>query len=186
MAGQDPILAGMPGRYATALFELAQEGKALEKVAKDLDQIRAMLEGSSDLDRLVKSPVFSTDEQSRALGAVFKKVKISKLTANFVGLITSNRRLFAIGDMIKAYAMLLAQHRGEITAEVTSAAKLSVKQVNTVKSELKALVGRDVKLDAYVDPSLLGGLIVKVGSRMVDNSLKTKLDSLKIAMKEVG
>lgn len=176
----------MPGRYATALFELALEGKSLDKISKELKKIQALLEGSSDLDRLVKSPVFSTDEQMRALSAVLKKVKISSLTMNFVGLITSNRRLFAIQDMIKAFGMLLAQHRGEITAEVTSATKLSTKQVNVVKSELKAVVGRDVKLDARVDASLLGGLIVKVGSRMVDNSLKTKLDSLKIAMKEVG
>tara|TARA_R110002110_G_scaffold94273_1_gene244668 strand:+ start:176 stop:706 length:531 start_codon:yes stop_codon:yes gene_type:complete len=176
----------MPGRYATALFELALEGTALDKISKDLGAIEEMLENSSDLDRLVKSPVFSTDEQIRAISAVFKKVKISKLTLNFISLITSNRRLFALSDMIKAYAMLLAQHRGEISAEVTSAAKLSTKQMNAVKSELKAVVGRDVKLVPHVDPSLLGGLIVKVGSRMVDNSLKTKLDGLKIAMKEVG
>jgi len=176
----------MPGRYATALFELAQEGKSLDKVSKDLETIQEMLENSSDLDRLVKSPVFSTDEQMRALSAVFKKVKVSKLTLNFVSLITSNRRLFAISDMVKAYRMLLAQHRGEITAEVTSATKLTTKQINAVKSELKAVVGRDVKLVSHIDASLLGGLIVKIGSRMVDNSLKTKLDSLKIAMKEVG
>jgi len=186
VAGQDPILAGMPGRYATALFELALEGKALDKTSKDLDTIEEMLENSSDLDRLVKSPVFSTDEQMRALNAVFKKVKISRLSLNFVNLITSNRRLFALQDMIKAYAMLLAQHRGEISAEVTSATRLTTHQMNAVKSELKAVVGRDVKLVPHVDASILGGLIVKVGSRMVDNSLKTKLDSLKIAMKEVG
>ena len=146
MAGQDPILAGMPGRYATALFELALEDKTLDGISKDLGKIEEMLENSSDLDRLVKSPVFSTDEQMRALGAVFKKVKISKLTQNFVSLITANRRLFALSDMIKAFSMLLAQHRGEITAEVTSASKLSTKQMNAVKSELKAVVGRDVKL----------------------------------------
>ncbi len=176
----------MPGRYATALFELALESKSLDSISKDLGKIQEMLESSEDLNRLVKSPVFSTDEQMRALNAVFKKVKISKLTLNFVSLITSNRRLFALPDMIKAFSMLLAQHRGEITAEVTSASKLTTKQMNAVKSELKAVVGRDVKLVPHVDASLLGGLIVKVGSRMVDNSLKTKLDGLKIAMKEVG
>ena len=186
MAGQDPLLAGMPGRYATALFELAQEGKALTKVEKDLKTLADMLANSADLARLVHSPVFSTEEQSRALDAVFKKVKVSKLTANFVGLITENRRLFAINDMIKAFAMLLAQHRGEITAEVTSASKLTAKQTKEIKTELKAVVGRDVKLVSHVDASLLGGLIVKVGSRMVDSSLKTKLEGLKIAMKEVG
>lgn len=186
MAGQDPILAGVPGRYATALFELALEGKSLDKISKDLTQIQKMLDSSKDLDRLVKSPVFSTEEQMKAITALLKKAKITTLTKNFVSLITANRRLFAISDMIKAYGMLLSQHRGEITAEVTSASKLTVKQMNAVKSELKAVVGRDVKLDAHIDASLLGGLIVKVGSRMVDNSLKTKLDSLKIAMKEVG
>ncbi len=176
----------MPGRYATALFELALESKSLDGISKDLGKIQEMLESSPDLDRLVKSPVFSTGEQLRALSTVFKKVKISKLTLNFVSLITSNRRLFAIEDMIKAFSMLLAQHRGEITAEVTSATKLTTKQMNAVKAELKAVVGRDVKLVPHVDASLLGGLIVKVGSRMVDSSLKTKLDGLKIAMKEVG
>jgi len=176
----------MPGRYATALFELALEGKSLDKISKDLEKIQDMLKNSSDLDRLVKSPVFSTDEQMRALTAIFKKVKISKISMNFISLITANRRLFAIADMIKAFGMLLSQHRGEITAEVTSATKLTTKQINAVKSELKAVVGRDVKLDAHIDSSLLGGLIVKVGSRMVDNSLKTKLEGLKIAMKEVG
>jgi len=176
----------MPGRYATALFELALESKSLDRISKDLESIQEMLGSSTDLDNLVKSPVFTTDEQMRALNAILKKAKISRLTMNFISLITSNRRLFAIQDMIKAYRILLAQHRGEITAEVTSAGKLTPKQINAVKSELKSVVGRDVKLDARIDSSLLGGLIVKVGSRMVDNSLKTKLDSLKIAMKEVG
>ncbi len=186
MSNQGEHISGMPGRYARALFDLALEGKALDKVAKDLGAIQAMIDGSDDFKRLVKSPVFTADEQKNSILAVLKKAKIKGLAVNFVGLVAENRRLFAIEPMIKAYNSLLADHRGEISAEITSAHALSAKQVKDLKASLKSVVGRDVNLETNIDESLLGGLIVKVGSRMVDNSLRSKLDNLKIAMKEVG
>lgn len=173
----------MPGRYATALFELAQEAKSLDQVAGDLDTFKKMLDESDDLVRLVRSPVFAAHEQIRALDALFAKASIKGLAANFIRLVARNQRLFAIADMIADYRALLAAQRGEISAEVTSADKLSAQQVSRLKAELKAAVGRDVLLAQKVDPAILGGLIVKVGSRMVDSSLATKLNTLKVAMK---
>lgn len=176
----------MPGRYATALFELAEAGKTFDEVDQDLGRFGEMMDSSEELVRLVRSPVFSADEQGRAVGAVLDKAEIGGLTGNFIKLVARNRRLFAIRDMIKAYRALLAEHRGEVTAEVTSAEKLSDAQLDALKAKLKSSIGRDVKVDTQIDASLLGGLVVKVGSRMVDSSLRTKLQSLKIAMKEVG
>ncbi len=186
MSGENPIIAGMAGRYATALFELALEDNKLEQVERDLSAFQAMLDTSDDLERLVRSPVFSADEQQRALTALLDKAGFSGLTANFLNLIARNRRLFAVRDMIKGFRTLLAHHRGEMTAEVTSAVALSDDQMATLKETLKSAVGQDVQIDTQVDAALLGGLVVKVGSRMIDNSIRTKLNNLKIAMKEVG
>ncbi len=186
MSGQDPNIAGMPGRYAMALFELASDSDALETVEADLGAFQSMLNDSDDLRRLVGSPVFTAEEQTRAITALLEKSEIGLLTANFVRLVARNRRLFAVGDMIKAYRALLARHRGEVTAEVTSADALSDSQADALKESLKAAVGSNVQVQTQIDASLLGGLIVKVGSRMVDSSLRTKLQSLNIAMKEVG
>lgn len=186
MSGADPITAGMAGRYATALFELAAEAKKLKVVESDLKAFGAMLESSADLERLVRSPVFSADEQQRALAAILKKAGIKGLTANFMGLVAGNRRLFAIRDMIRAFTALLARHRGEVSAAVTSASKLTTAQTRALKAELKAAIGQEIKISTQVDPALLGGLVVKVGSRMIDTSLRTKLNNLKFAMKEVG
>ncbi len=186
MAAQESTVEGVSGRYATALFELALEAKSLDEVGSDLDGFQAMLDDSADLLRLVRSPVFSANDQNRAVRAVVDKAGIGGLASNFIGLVAKNRRLFAVSDMIRDYRKLLAAHRGEVTAEVTSAEKLSDAQVTALKAALKEKVGRDVLLDAQVDPALLGGLVVKVGSRMIDTSLRTKLNNLKIAMKEVG
>lgn len=186
MAGEDPIIAGMAGRYALALFELALEGRKLKAVEADLKTFAELLDGSKDLQRLVRSPVFSADQQSRAVAAIAKKAKISALTTNFLQLIAQNRRLFAVSDMIRAFNALAARHRGEVTAEVTSANKLSAEQTSALKAALKSAVGQEVQITSQVDPVLLGGLVVKVGSRMIDTSLKTKLDNLQFAMKEVG
>lgn len=186
MAGEDPIIAGMAGRYALALFELALETKKLKKVEADLNAFAAMLEGSTDLQRLVRSPVFSAGDQQNAIAAIAKKAKISGITANFLELIAQNRRLFAVSDMIRAFHALTARHRGEVTAEVTSANALSTDQTKALKASLKAAIGQDVQLTSHVDAALLGGLVVKVGSRMIDTSLKTKLDNLQFALKEVG
>lgn len=185
MAGEDPIISGMAGRYATALFELARDNKAVDAVKKDLDQFDALANGSADLNRLVRSPVFGADEQLKALSAILAKVGITGLAANFLRVITTNRRLFAVRDMIRAYRALVARHKGEVTAQVTVAEKLNDKNLDALKSALKSVTGgKDIDLEVEVDPAIIGGLIVKVGSRMVDSSLRTKLNSIKFAMKE--
>lgn len=185
MAGEDPIISGMAGRYATALFELAREEKAIDAVKKDLEQFDAMIAGSADLNRLVRSPVFDADEQLKALSAVLDKAGIKGLAANFLRVITTNRRLFAVRDMIRAYRALAARLRGEVGAQVTVAEKLSDKNMDALKDALKSVTGgKDIDLDVRIDPAIIGGLIVKVGSRMVDSSLRTKLNAIKIAMKE--
>jgi F-type H+-transporting ATPase subunit delta len=176
----------MPGRYATALFELASEADAIDQIESDFDGFDRMLDDSPDLTRLVRSPVFSTHQQIRALGAVLEAAGAAELTSNFLKLVARNRRLFAVRDMIAAFRMLVAAHRGEVSAEVVSAHELSPDQVRALKAELKAAGDREVKLTQRVDPAILGGLIVKVGSRMIDNSLRTKLQSLKLAMKGTG
>jgi len=173
-------------RYANALFELAVEQDSLDSIAADIDAFGGLLEESPDLVRLVRSPVFSTEEQSRALGAVLGKAGIGGMVRNFVALVAANRRAFALRDMVRGFRQLVAAHRGEATADVASAEALSDKQVESLKAALKSVVGKDVSLNATVDPSLIGGLVVKMGSRMIDTSLKTKLNSLRIAMKEVG
>ncbi len=184
VAGEEPIVAGMAGRYATALFDLAQEANALDAVAKDLNSLRGLIDGSDDMKRLVRSPVFTADEQTGAINAILDRLSVHALTRKFVGLVAKNRRLFALRDMARAYAALLAKHRGEMTATVTSAHPLSDAQVTSLKATLKQSFKLDVNLTTDVDPALLGGLVVKVGSRMIDTSLKTKLDNLQLAMKE--
>ncbi|HXG78260.1 MAG TPA: F0F1 ATP synthase subunit delta [Methyloceanibacter sp.] len=186
MAGERDTTSGVAGRYATALFELALEQRLLDVVASDLDRFNQALDASNDLMRLVKSPVFSAEEQTKALAAVLGRIGIGGLARNFLLLASRNRRLFAVPDMIRAFRSLLARHRGETSATVIAAAKLTDAQTAALKQALKAALGKEVLLEERIDPSLLGGLIVKVGSRMVDSSLRTKLNSLKVAMKEVG
>ena len=185
VAGKDPIISGMAGRYATALFELALENKAVDAVKKDLDQFDALIADSADLNRLVRSPVFDADDQLKALSAILSKAGITGIAANFLRVITANRRLFAVRDMIRAYRAMVARHKGEVTAHVTVAEKLSDTNLDALKSTLKSVTSsKDIELDVKVDPAIIGGLIVKVGSRMVDSSLRTKLNSIKLAMKE--
>jgi F-type H+-transporting ATPase subunit delta len=173
----------MPGRYASALFDLANEDGKVAEVEADLTNFSKLLDMSPDLRRMVASPVFSAEDQQRAVSAILEKAGISGLTANFFNLIARNRRLFAAPAMITAYKALAARHRGEVTAEVTSAVALNDEQISELKSTLKSTVGKDVQLDMRVDPAILGGLIVKVGSRMVDSSLRTKLNGLRIGLK---
>jgi F-type H+-transporting ATPase subunit delta len=168
------------------LFELAQEQSQLQPVENDLNSIQAMLDESSDLMRMVRSPVFSADDQLKALDALLGQAGIGGLALNFVKLIVRNRRLFALPDMIKAFRTLAAGARGEVEADVASATALNDSQLQALKETLKASIGKDVQINASVDPSLLGGLVVKVGSRMIDSSLRTKLSTLKLRMKEVG
>ena len=175
----------MAGRYAHALFDLARDEKQLDAVKSDLENFDKLIGESRDLERLVRSPVFGADEQRRALSAVLDKVGIKGLAANFLRVITTNRRLFAVRDMIRAYRALVARHKGEVTAQVTVAEKLNDKNLDALKSALKSVTGgKDIDLEVEVDPAIIGGLIVKVGSRMVDSSLRTKLNSIKFAMKE--
>ena len=175
----------MAGRYGNALFELALENNADDAVKADLDRFDAMIADSSDLNRLVRSPVFDADSQLRALAAILDKAGIKGLAANFLRVITTNRRLFAVRDMIRAYRVLAARHKGEVTAEVTVAEPLSDKNLDALRDALKSVTGgKEIDFDVKVEPAIIGGLIVKVGSRMVDSSLRTKLNAIKIAMKE--
>ncbi len=177
---------GLAGRYASALFDLADAEKALDAVAEDLSVLGLMIDESDDLRRLLRSPVISRQEQGNALLAVMEKAGMNQLTQNFTGVIAQNRRLFALQDMIGAYQAILAAYRGETTAEVVSAKELTDAQKTALSDALKKAVGTNVSVDAKVDPGLLGGLIVKVGSQMVDSSLNTKLQQLRLAMKGVG
>jgi F-type H+-transporting ATPase subunit delta len=174
----------MAGRYATALFDLAREQKAVEAVKGDLDRFDALVAGSEDLRRLVRSPVFSADDQIRALKAVLGQAGIAGLAANFLLLVASNRRLFAVRDMVKAYAVLVARHKGEVAAHVTVAEPLSDAHLAALKDALKSVTKREVQVDVNVEPAIIGGLIVKLGSRMVDSSLRTKLNAIRFAIKE--
>ena len=186
MAAEDPSVSGVSGRYATALFELARDEKSIDAVKADLDRFAAMLAESDDLKRLVRSPVFTADAQAKALGAVLDKAEISGIAANFLKVLTVNRRLFAVSDVIRAFNALVAKFRGEATADVTVADALSEKNLDALKVALKSVTGKDVTLNVNVDPSIIGGLVLKLGSRMVDSSLRTKLNSIKHAMKEAG
>ena len=187
MAGEEPIISGMAGRYATALFELALDNNAVDAVRADLDRFDALVAESEDLRRLVRSPVFAADAQGKALGAVLDRAGIGGVTAQFLKVVTANRRLFAVRDMIRAYRALVARHHGEVSAQVTVAEPLSDAHRAAITDALKSVTGKDhVGLDVKVDPAIIGGLVVKLGSRMVDSSLRTKLNSIKHAMKEVG
>jgi len=174
----------MAGRYATALFDLAREGNAIDAVKADLERFDALLAESPDLTRMVRSPVFSAAEQLQALAAVLERAGIGGLAAKFLKLVTTNRRLFAVRDMIKGYRELVAEHKGEATAEVTVAERLKDEHVAALRSALKTVSGKDVDLDIRIDPSIIGGLVVKLGSRMVDTSLRTRLNAIRHAMKE--
>lgn len=177
----------MAGRYATALFELALDDKAVDAVKGDLDAFDAMIAGSPDLDRLVRSPVFGAEEQRKALAAVLDKAGIGGLAAKFLLLVVAKRRLFAVRSMMQGYRALVAKYKGEVTAEVTVAERLSDNHLDALKGALKSVTGgKAVDLNVKIDPTIIGGLVVKLGSRMVDSSLRTKLNAIKHAMKEAG
>jgi len=184
VAGENGIVSGMAGRYATALFELALESKAVDPVQSDLKAFAALVASSPDLQRLVRSPVFSADEQARALDAVLDKASISGIARNLLRVVAANRRLFAVDQIIRGFNRLVAAHKGEVTAEVTVAEPLNDARLAEIRDALKSVTAKDVTIDLIVDPSIIGGIKVKVGSRMVDASLRTKLNSIKFAMKE--
>ena len=186
MAAEDPSVSGVSGRYATALFELARDEKSIDAVKADLDRFEAMLADSADLKRLVRSPVFSAGEQTKALTAILDKAEIAGTSAKYLKVLTANRRLFAVAAVVRDFRALVARFKGEATADVTVAEALSDKNLDALKTALKAVTGKDVALNVKIDPSIIGGLVLKLGSRMVDSSLRTKLNSIKHAMKEAG
>jgi F-type H+-transporting ATPase subunit delta len=178
--------SGLAGRYAQALFDLATERSALDAVAADLNALSKMLHDSAEFARLVKSPVIKRGAAGKAMAALAKSAGFNALTSNFLGLLAKNRRLFELTAMIKAFHELLADSRGEVAAEVVSAQPLSEKHLAAVADALKASTGAKIALSSRVDPALLGGMVVRVGSRMVDSSLRTKLSKLELAMKGIA
>ena len=187
MADESEHVSGVAGRYASALYALADEQRQTAEVAASLATIQTMIGESPDLQRLVRSPAFSSIDQTKALDAIMAKAGITGIAANFVRLVAAKRRLFALSDMIRDYNKLYDLARGLTRAEVTSAAALSDAQIAALKDQLRGTSGgKDVELSVKVDPAIIGGLIVKLGSRMVDGSLRTKLNAIRTAMKEVG
>ena len=186
MAKSSSPVSGIAERYAGSLYELAVQSSTVDQVEADLSRFEALLSESDDLSRMIKSPVFSAEEQFKAIVAIADKAGITGLVGNFLRVVAQNRRLFAVASMIKAFRAIAAQARGEVAADVTSAHPLSTAQQDELKATLKGVTGKDVAIAASVDPTLLGGLVVKIGSRQIDTSLRTKLNSLKLALKEVG
>lgn len=185
MAAQSTGLSDIAKRYATALFDLALERDQLDVVAADLDALAQLLDNSEDLDRLVRSPVISRGDQGRGIDAIADNGGLSELVRSFLGIMAQKRRLFVLGAAISEFRRLLAEHKGEVAAEVTSAQPLKPEHEAAVRAALKDVVGREVALETNVDPSLIGGLVIKVGSRMMDNTVRTKLTNIELAMKGV-
>jgi F-type H+-transporting ATPase subunit delta len=179
-------ISGLAKRYAGALFDLARDAKSVDAVAADLARFESLITDNHDVAQLVRSPIFSAEQQERAVAAVLAKAGISGLAANFIRLVAANRRLFALPDMILGFRQLVAKAKGIVPIEVQLAQLPSPAMLETIKTALKQVAKNDVDVDVVIDPSLIGGLIVKMGSRMVDASLKTKLQSIHIAMKEAG
>src|SRR6266516_5764383 len=184
VAGEHATISGMAGRYATALFELAREQNGIDRVKVDLDRFEALVDEVADLARLLRSPVFSAEEQTRALSGVLDRAGIDGLAANVLKLLGTNRRLFAALDVARGYRALVAKHKGEVSAEMTLAEQPSETHLAAIKDALAAVTKKDVQMKVKVEHSLIGGLVVKLGSRMVDSSLRTKLNAIKVAMKE--
>ena len=186
MAAGTSLTGGLAGRYASALFELGVESNALDEIASDLKSVKVMIAESEDLQRLLRNPVLTRDEQLTAINAVLDLAGIGDLIKRFVGTVAHNRRLFVLDQMIDAFGEMFAEHRGEITAAIASAKPLSDEQVSALSSTLAELMGQEVKLDTTVDADLIGGLVVRMGSRMFDSSIRTKLQKLELAMKGVA
>ncbi len=180
------ISTGIAERYATAILELAKDGKSIAKIESDLDSLESALADSDDFRALISSPLYSRDQQAAAIDAIAKKMKLSPTMANSVRLMAIKRRLFVLPQLASALRGLIAEEKGEVTAEITAAKSLTKAQQDKLAKTLKASVGKDVKINLSVDESLIGGLIVQVGSKMVDTSIRSKLHNLQNAMKEVG
>jgi len=178
------FVSGVAGRYASALFDLARENRAMDAIGADLDRFDELYKESPDLQRLVRSPVFTAEEQVKAISAVLERAGIGGIAGNFVRLVASNRRLFALPDMIRAYRTLVADAKGIVRAEVRLAEKPSDRVLDEIRAALRDVAKAEVDMDVRIDPSLIGGLVVRMGSRMVDASLRTKLNHIRLAMRE--
>ena len=183
-AKEGPLLSGVAARYASALFEVAEEARAVDAVGADLDTFERLIQESPDLARLVRNPIFTAEEQERAVTAILSRVGVGGLTANFIRLVASKRRLFALPDMIRAYRRLVSDAKGIVQAQVVLAERPSDGVMNDIKAALREVAKADIDLDVRIDPSLIGGMIVKIGSRMVDASVRTKLNSIRLSLKE--
>ncbi len=183
-ASDGPGVSGVAERYASAIFELARDAGTIDAVGGDLGRFAAMIAESEDLRRLIRSPVFSAEDQVGAIDALLARAGIGGLAANLFRLVASKRRLFILPEIIRGYAALVAQSKGIVSAEVRLAEDPSPRMMDDIKSALRDMAGSEIDLSVKIDPSLIGGLVVKIGSRMVDASLKTKLNSIRIAMKE--
>ncbi len=186
MSAEATGVAGLAQRYATALFELARDSGALDRVDADLARLAGMIGESTELRRLIRSPVISRAAQGRAVEAVMEKAELDPLVRRFVGVVSRNRRLFALEAIISAFHADLARYRGEVTAVVSTAQPLSDAQKTALDGALRRVVGSKVSIETKLEPDLLGGLVVKVGSRMFDSSLRSKLQRLQLAMKGAG
>jgi len=179
-------ISGVAQRYALSLFALAEEAGAVAAIEAELKQLQRLIDESDDLRRLIESPVFTAEDQLRAVGAIAAKAGMSALASNFIQVVARNRRLFALPAMIRGFAELAAAARGEVAAAVVSAHPLDAAQQAELAATLREIAGKDVAVDVTVDPSLLGGLIVRMGSRQIDTSIQSKLNALELALKEVG
>ena len=183
MVSEQTIASGLAGRYATALFQLAVENSLVDTVEQELTQIQLMIDQSNDLRRLIRSPLFTFEEQSIAMDALCQKAKFSLFVSNLIGVLSRNRRLFAVEGIIDEFRKLLSEYRGEVEAEIITAVELTDKQRLEIQKVLKSATGFNIVIVEKLDAGILGGLIIRVGSRMVDFSLKTKLQKMKLAMK---
>ena len=186
MSSSASLTSGVAGRYATALFEIAKEAKTLDSLEADLDAVSAGLEASSDLRDMISSPIYTRAEQAGAMAAVAEKMGLGAQTANTMGLMAQNRRLFVVPAMVEQIRGLIAEDRGEVSAEIISATALTDAQTKALSEAIAKGVGKDIKMNVKVDESLIGGLVVRVGSRMIDTSIRSKLSNLQNVMKEVG
>jgi len=186
LASETTGVSGLAERYAAALFDLADERRILDEVANNLRELRAMLYASSEFLRLIRSPILSREQQAKAIGMVAERAGLSPLVRDFLAVVARNRRLFAVPAMIEAFLAKLAARRGEVTAEVFAAQPLNEAQLAALNEQLRRSIGSRVSVDVRVDPGLIGGLVVKLGSRMVDGSIKSKLQRLQLAMKSIA
>ena len=186
MSAQESTIDTISERYANALFDLAQEGSVAEKkrIGLSVKKLADIISSNDKFQQALRSPVIDAKSQDKAVQAILKKAKISDTVAKFAGLVVANRRAFSLLSILKAYELIEARARGEISAEVISSKKLSAAQTKSIKTQMKKAYGKDISITAITDPSILGGLILKVGSQMIDGSLRTKLNSLKQAMNE--